>query len=174
MWGALRRTSPLYFRVTHPARPGFLLVVGRYSLLKYSNPYTQLSFFKLSIRSRRLFLGSGRSLDMGPRPRKLLGGAVPFLSVACKLLLRMQRGTAGRVEKPCASAFVRTPSLLCILGLETPVFQHMHSQASIGSACTCTTDDAMHARVKGHVAFDLCQRVSCGAPCAAPRRCISE
>ena len=69
---------------------------------------------------------------MGPRPRKLLGGAVPFLSVACKLLLRMQRGTAGRVEKPCASAFVRTPSLLCILGLETPVFQHMHSQAFIG------------------------------------------
>ena len=41
---------------------------------------------------------------MGPRPRKPLGGAVPFLSVTCKLLSCMQRGTAGRVEKPCASA----------------------------------------------------------------------
>ena len=69
---------------------------------------------------------------MGPQPQKLLGGAVPFLQVACKLLLCMQCGTAGRVEKPCASAFVRTPSLLCILGFVTPVSQHMHSQAFIG------------------------------------------
>ena len=42
MWGALRLTTSLHFRVSHPALPGFLLVVFGIPLLNLSNPYTQL------------------------------------------------------------------------------------------------------------------------------------
>ena len=58
----------------------------------------------------------------------------------------------GGLRSSVHPILVRTV-LLCILGFETPVFRDMHPVASIRYACTCTTDDALHARVMFHVAF---------------------